>query len=206
LSGDKPLTKQNLTILAAEDDIVSRRILEKNLEKWGYEVITVDNGAAALAELEKQDSIRIALLDWMMPEVDGLEVCRRVRNNLNSHYIYIIMLTAKDRKEDIAAGLEAGADDYIVKPYQQVELRSRLLSARRILELEHRLAEKIDDLEEALSQVKMLKGFLPICSHCKNVRDDEGYWQSVEIFVHEHSDAVFSHSVCPDCLERHYPE
>ncbi len=206
MSGDKPLTKQNLTILAAEDDFVSRRILEKNLEKWGYEVISVDNGAAALAELEKQDSIRIALLDWMMPEVDGLEVCRRVRNNLNSHYIYIIMLTAKDRKEDISAGLEAGADDYIVKPYQQVELRSRLLSARRILELEHRLAEKIDDLEEALSQVKMLKGFLPICSHCKNVRDDEGYWQSVEIFVHEHSDAVFSHSVCPDCLEKHYPE
>ncbi|MEE9168761.1 MAG: response regulator [bacterium] len=206
MSGDKPLTKQNLTILAAEDDFVSRRILEKNLEKWGYEVISVDNGAAALAELEKQDSIRIALLDWMMPEVDGLEVCRRVRNNLNSHYIYIIMLTAKDRKEDISAGLEAGADDYIVKPYQQVELRSRLLSARRILELEHRLAEKIDDLEEALSQVKMLKGFLPICSHCKNVRDDEGYWQSVEIFVHEHSDAVFSHSVCPDCLEKHYPD
>ncbi len=206
MSGDKPLTKQNLTILAAEDDFVSRRILEKNLEKWGYEVISVDNGAAALAEPEKQDSIRIALLDWMMPEVDGLEVCRRVRNNLNSHYIYIIMLTAKDRKEDISAGLEAGADDYIVKPYQQVELRSRLLSARRILELEHRLAEKIDDLEEALSQVKMLKGFLPICSHCKNVRDDEGYWQSVEIFVHEHSDAVFSHSVCPDCLEKHYPE
>ncbi len=193
-------------VLIAEDDFISRRMLEKKLINWGYDVIAVEDGKQALEALQSNSDARIALLDWMMPELDGVEVCKRIREKTDGSYIYIIILTAKARVEDISIGLNAGADDYIVKPFNHNELYSRLLSAKRVVALEVQLADKIEELENALSQVKFLKGFLPICGHCKNIRNDSGYWQKVEVYVHEHTDAVFSHSICPDCLEKHYPD
>lgn len=203
----KPIsTNSHYKVLIAEDNYISRTILEKKLAKWGYDIISVENGEEALSALQNHEDARIALLDWMMPEMDGVEVCKRIRQQTDSPYIYIILLTAKGSQEDISTGLNAGADDYIIKPFDQNELYSRLLSAKRVVELELQLAEKIRDLQDALAQVKILKGFLPICSHCKNIRNDGGYWQKVEEYVHEHTDTVFSHSICPDCLEKHYPE
>jgi len=192
-----------MKVLIAEDDDVSRRILEYWLKKWGYEVVIAHNGQQALEILNQQDAPRIAILDWMMPVMDGLDVCRNVRKQWDKGYVYIIMLTAKDTKQDIVEALDAGADDYINKPYYQGELQSRIKVGRRIIELEKDLSAKIESLEEALNHVKKLQGLLPICSYCKKVRDDNNYWHQVEEYVTQFSDARFSHGICPDCYEKY---
>jgi phosphoserine phosphatase RsbU/P len=192
-----------MKVLIAEDDEVSRRILEYWLKKWGYEVVIAHNGEQALEILNRSDAPRMAILDWMMPVVDGLDVCRQVRKRWEKGYVYIIILTAKDTKQDIIEALEAGADDYINKPYYQGELQSRIKAGRRIVELEMDLSAKITSLEEALNHVKKLQGLLPICSYCKKVRDDNNYWHQVEEYVSHYSDARFSHGICPECYEKY---
>jgi two-component system cell cycle response regulator len=128
-----------LRILVAEDNIVSRRTLEKRLTKWGYEVVPATNGRDALQLLEKEDAPRLAILDWMMPELDGLEVCRHVRNRANGPYVYVILFTAKEGEKSLLEAMEAGADDYITKGASPEELRARLRAGRRIISLEERL-------------------------------------------------------------------
>jgi len=192
-----------MKVLIAEDDEVSRRILEYWLKKWGYNVIIAQNGQQAWEILNKDNAPRMAILDWMMPVMNGLEVCRLVRERWDKGYIYIIMLTAKDTKYDIIEALDAGADDYINKPYYQGELQSRIKAGRRIIELEKALSRKIKSLEEALNHVKQLQGLLPICSYCKKVRDDNNYWHQVEEYISNYSDAKFSHGICPDCFEKY---
>ncbi len=130
-----------MKILVAEDDRLSRMMLEKSLDKAGYEVISVNNGALALAALEADDPPRLALLDWVMPEKDGVEVCREVRAHRNRAYTYFILLSSKESKKEIVQGLEAGADDYLTKPYDEEELKARLRAGERILELEDHLVE-----------------------------------------------------------------
>jgi diguanylate cyclase (GGDEF)-like protein len=123
-------------ILIAEDDPVSRRLLEANLTRWGYEVVATDNGAAAWQVLQGEDPPRLVILDWMMPELDGLMLCQQVRQHIQEPYIYIVFLTAKHQKEALITGLEAGADDYLTKPFDPYELRARLQVGRRILDLQ----------------------------------------------------------------------
>jgi two-component system cell cycle response regulator len=126
-----------MKILVAEDEPVSRELLRSLLTKWGYEVITTSDGEEAWRLLQEQEDLRLAILDWMMPGKDGIEICRLIRQKLKeSHYIYTIILTARDNKEDALLGLEAGADDYITKPFHQQELRFRIHIGQRILELE----------------------------------------------------------------------
>lgn len=137
-----------------------------------------------------------------MPNMDGIEVCRRVRESLNSHPVYVILLTVRDRKADIVRGLEAGADDYIAKPFDEEELRVRVLVGVRIIELQRKLSQRVDELTYALQQVKQFTGLLPICSYCKRIRDDQNYWQQVESYISKHSEALFTHGVCPDCFGR----
>jgi len=192
-----------MKVLIAEDDEVSRRILEYWLKKWGYKVIIAQNGQQAWEILNKDNAPRMAILDWMMPVMNGLEVCCLVRERWDKGYIYIIMLTAKDTKHDIIEALDAGADDYINKPYYQGELQSRIKAGRRIIELEKALSRKIKSLEEALNHVKQLQGLLPICSYCKKVRDDNNYWHQVEEYITNYSNAKFSHGICPDCFEKY---
>src|SRR4030095_15947922 len=117
-----------MKVLIAEDDPVSRRILEANLRHWKYEVVTVSDGNQALSILRSDDSPRLALLDWMMPGKDGPQVCRELRAQPTSSYTYIILLTGRSAKDDIVEGLEAGADDYVIKPVEAVELKARLLA------------------------------------------------------------------------------
>ena len=136
-----------------------------------------------------------------MPGMDGVEVCERARKAPATRSIYIILLTARGRPEDVVAGLQAGANDYVTKPFDQEELRARVQVGVRVAELQRQLAERVRELEGALSQVKQLGGLLPICSYCKKVRDDKNYWQQVEAYVGDHSEARFSHSICPDCYE-----
>lgn len=130
-----------MRILVAEDDAISRTLLERTLQRAGYDVTAVADGACALAELTRPDAPRLALLDWVMPEKDGVEVCREVRRRNEQAYTYLILLSSRESKQDIVAGLESGADDYLTKPFDVDELKARLRTGERILELEDRLVE-----------------------------------------------------------------
>lgn len=195
-----------MRILIAEDDFTSRKILAAVLHKHGHEVIETADGAEAWEILTGPDAPRLAILDWVMPEIDGVEVCRRLHAIQSEQPTYVIMLTSRNEREDLIEGLDAGANDYLSKPYDQSELRARVAVGCRMVELQAQLAAKIDELQEALDRVKTLQGILPICMHCKSIRDDEGYWQRVESYVETHSDALFSHGLCPDCLTKLYPD
>jgi response regulator RpfG family c-di-GMP phosphodiesterase len=135
-----------------------------------------------------------------MPGADGPELCRRIRQSEGSYALYVVLLTSRGHREDVVAGLDAGADDYLTKPFNPEELRARVQVGIRVVTLQRRLGEHVAELQAALSKVKMLSGMLPICSYCKRIRSDENYWEQMESFVTEHSDAQFSHGICPNCL------
>jgi len=194
--------EKRMKLLITEDEPVSRHILQSVLVKWGYEVLTATNGEEAWEVLQGEDPPSLAILDWMMPGMDGLEVCRKVRQCDRLKLTYLILLTAKDRKEDLVLGLRAGADDYIPKPFDVRELRARIEVGLRILNLQKSLSNRVRELEEALLRVRQLQGLLPICSYCKKIRNDQNYWEQVEQYIEEHSEAEFSHGICPDCFEK----
>jgi DNA-binding response OmpR family regulator len=191
-----------MRILIAEDEPVSRRVLESTLDKWGYEVIVTCDGAQAWEALRRDDAPHLAVLDVMMPGMGGIEVCRRVRETPRDISPYLILLTSKSGKENVVLGLDAGANDYVAKPFDPEEMRARISVGLQMLELQKRLAQRVAELEDALSQVKQLQGLLPICSYCKSIRDDGNYWQHVENYLGRHSDVQFSHSICPDCYHK----
>ena len=191
-----------MRILIAEDDAVSRHLLEATLQKWGYEVIATADGLEALEVLRQPDGPSLAILDWMMPGMDGAEVCLKAREQAADRLLYIILLTAKGRKEDIVEGLTAGADDYVIKPFDRAELKARMNAGERVLRLQAELAVRVKELELALTNVKLLQGLLPICCYCKRIRDDQNYWQQVDTYVADHSEAVFTHGICPECRDR----
>jgi sigma-B regulation protein RsbU (phosphoserine phosphatase) len=190
-----------LRVLIAEDDVVSRRILLTHLQNWGYEVVTTLDGDEAWRAISEPDAPNLAILDIMMPGVDGLEICRRVRQRSGAIAPYIILLTAKHGASEIVKGIEAGADDYLTKPYDRNELRARVQVGVRIVDLQTKLANRVKELEGALAHVKQLQGILPICSYCKKIRSDQDYWQTVESYIADHSEAEFSHGICPACYE-----
>ncbi|MCX5829217.1 MAG: response regulator transcription factor [Deltaproteobacteria bacterium] len=195
-----------MKILIAEDDLTSRTVLTAVLKKQGHDVAATVNGAEAWQAMQQPDAPRMAILDWMMPEMDGPEIVRRVRALQTDRPPYIIMLTAKGEKADIIAGLDVGADDYLAKPYDPGELRARIRVGQRILELQAAMVDKVQELQKALNEVRTLRGIIPICASCKNIRDDKGYWNQVEAYIRDHSEAEFSHGICPECLKKLYPE
>jgi sigma-B regulation protein RsbU (phosphoserine phosphatase) len=190
-----------MDILIAEDDLVSRRTLEAMLRKWGHQVVMTADGLSAWEVLSQEGAPRLAILDWMMPGLDGLGICRRVRQTPGKEGTYIILLTARNDKQDIVAGLESGADDYIAKPFDREELRARVNVGLRVMGLQESLAERVRELGQALKRVKQLQGLLPICCYCKSIRNDRNYWQRVEEYIVAHSDAQFTHGICPRCFD-----
>lgn len=195
-----------MRVLVAEDDLTTRRLLEAMLTKWGYEVRGVCDGGKAWEVLQAPEAPQLAILDWMMPGMDGVDICRRLRQSSDLWPTYVILLTAKDSKEDIVRGLSAGADDYVSKPFSRQELEARIKVGERVVRLQSALASRVKELQEALSHIKRLQGILPICMHCHKIRDDYESWQRLEKYIEEHSDAEFSHSLCPECLEKYYPD
>ena len=189
-----------MRILIAEDDPVSRLVLTTNLVNWGHEVVTAVNGMEAWQASQQEDAPRLVILDWMMPELEGPEVCRRIREMPTAVSPYIILLTARQGTKEVVAGMQAGADDYLTKPYIREELRVRVEVGVKMIDLQQKLADQIVELKEAAERVKSLQGIIPICGYCKKVRDDEDYWQNVESYIATHSEAEFSHGVCPSCF------
>ncbi len=177
-----------LKILTVEDDAVARAVLRQALLKLGHEVVEAKNGAEALVLLA-QEPVRLVVSDWMMPELDGLELCRALRNRVEADYVYFILLTSRDPDVDNQReAIEAGVDDFLTKPLNLQDIWMRLRVAERILRY--------------ATEVRQLEAFLPICGYCKKVRDDQNYWQQIESYINERTGTDFSHSVCPDCYQR----
>ncbi|HEY1325891.1 MAG TPA: response regulator transcription factor [Casimicrobiaceae bacterium] len=192
-----------MRILMADDDAVLRHGLRIQLQRWGYDPVICANGDDARAALaEGNDPPLVAILDRSMPGVDGLTLCGEIRSTPRLRATYVVLLTAHDSRQDIVSGLEGGADEYMTKPFDWEMLRARLRTGVRIATLQRELASKVTELEEALRNVKQLSGLLPMCSYCKRIRDDQDYWQQLETYLSDHSEAEFSHGVCPPCLER----
>jgi sigma-B regulation protein RsbU (phosphoserine phosphatase) len=236
-----------MKILTVDDEYVSRKKLEMAVQSLGYETLTASHGVEGLNVWEHEKP-RIVITDWLMPGIDGIELCKKIREAEKGQYTYIIMLTIKKGIQSVIDGIDAGADDFISKPFQKEELAARIKAGERILEIEGKLLTAFNDLTEeieerkrteeelakqrdylmgtihelkqakktkrelisklrnALSAVNQLSGLLPICSHCKKIRDDKGYWKNLEEYIAHRSGAQFSHSVCPKCMNKYYPE
>ncbi len=197
-----PAEGETTRILVAEDDCVSLCVLQKMLEKWGHDVVVAKNGTEAWQVLTGPEAPRLAVLDWMMPGMAGTTICKRVREIPLAPPPYLILLTARSDSADIVTGLESGANDYVTKPFRYAELRARVHVGLRVLDLQDRLAQRVEELEMALKLVKHLHGLLPICMYCKKIRNDKDYWQQVEAYISDHTDAEFSHGICPECYEK----
>ncbi len=191
-----------MKVLVVENDRVSREILFNLLQKNGYDTLCAVNGVEGLCIMEEPDRPDIVVLDLMMPEMDGMELCRRIRAVKTDDPPYLIMLTVRSEKENVVAGLAAGANDYVTKPYDREELLTRIAVGKRMIELQKALLAKIADLSKALEHIKLLQGLIPICMYCKKVRDDKNYWEQIEHYIAAHSDAKFTHGICPDCSKR----
>lgn len=190
-----------MIVLVADDLDINRKLLRSLLTADGYEVVEASNGADAFNILKNAKGPVVGLIDWEMPQMEGIEVCQKTRALRGTPPIYLILLTVRDSKQDIVAGLQGGANDYITKPFDKTELLARVNIGRQMVLLQRILTERVAELKEALISVKQLGGLLPICSYCKKIRDDQNYWQQVEAYVGKHSEAKFSHSICPQCYE-----
>jgi DNA-binding response OmpR family regulator len=195
-----------MRVLTADDDVVLRHSLRVHLERWKFEVIECSDGGQAWTELQGPAPPPIAIIDWNMPVIDGPTLCQHLRERTSLSGTYVILLTGNQARKDVIAGLESGADDYITKPFDWNELRARVFIGTRIVGLQLALATRVAELQQALANVRQLSGLLPICAYCKRIRDDADYWQQIEKYLVDHSDAQFTHGICPDCLEVQLPK
>jgi sigma-B regulation protein RsbU (phosphoserine phosphatase) len=190
-----------MKVLVAEDDPLVLHLLERLLDTE-YEVVTARDGKQAWEILRQNDGPRLAVLDWQMPGMHGNEICRKARQ-LPDTPMYLLLLTATRKSAaDILAGFDAGADDYITKPFDANELRARVAVGRRLLQLQQSLTDRVAELQEALLSVHKLEGLLPICSWCKRVRNDQNYWEQLEQYLSEHMGANITHGICPECCAK----
>ena len=185
-------------ILIADDEPVTRAAVKKVVARRGWEVVVCDNGHDAAAQFDLENPPDVAVLDWMMPGLDGSELCQRLRKK--KVRAYLIMLTGRTRPEDLVQALASGADDYVRKPFDWSELIARIKVGVRVSLLQRQLDEKVCQLQASLANAKQLGGLLPICSYCKRIRDDRDYWNGLEHYISSHSDAKFTHGVCPSCM------
>ena len=177
-----------MKVLMADDEAVTRAVLEATVRRFGHEPVMADDGEHAWDAFTEDVDIRVVLTDWLMPGLDGIELCRRIRRQHKREYTYVIVLTVKKEKSDYLESMEAGADDFMTKPFDPDELEARL-----------RVAERILGLRKELDQLASL---LPICAYCKNIQDERAQWISIEKYVTQRTDADLTHTICPSCYEQ----
>jgi DNA-binding response OmpR family regulator len=183
------------------------------LEEEGYEVFKATSGGECL-EIAHAQRPDIVLLDVMLPDMTGTEVCKHIKEDEDLEGTFVILVSGVRVSSDYQAdGLNVGADGYIIKPITNRELIARVQAVARIKRAEDALRQKkreqqqlIVELQEALAEIRTLKGFIPICASCKKIRDDEGYWNQLEAYISKHTDAIFTHSICPQCAEKYKAE
>jgi DNA-binding response OmpR family regulator len=195
-----------MRLLVADDDANTINLLHKYLTRWNYDVVTAQNGLEALDVIRGNNTPQIIILDWLMPGMDGVEVIRQARQMQSSNPPYIILFTVRDEKRAIIEGLDAGANDYVTKPFDKDEFHARIRVGERVIELQNSLADRIRELQEAIAQIHTLRGIISICSFCHKIRNDEKSWERLEKYIGEHSAAEFSHGICPECAKKHYPD
>lgn len=205
-----------MSILIVDDAPDNLLLLQAILKSAGHAAVFPADSArkafrhlgmdGAEGALEKSTEVDLILMDFMMPEMDGLEACRRIKAVERLRDVPIIMVTANTDPEDLQAAFAAGAMDYITKPLRKVELLARVTSALNLKREMDARKSRERELEQALSEVKVLRGFIPICASCKKIRDDKGYWQQIETYIQERSEALFSHGICKDCMKKLYPD
>lgn len=192
-----------MKILIAEDEFTTRMMVQVCLENWGYRVESVTNGTDAWAALQKPDAPHIAILDWEMPELDGVEVCRRAKEMDVSNPPYILLLTSRDLKTDIVKGFDAGADDYMTKPFNDDELRARVRVAERLVRTQSSLSESVAELKEALNQVEMLENGIEVCHECRKIFSPyDGEWHGAHAILDNGADPRFIVKTCPSCMKK----
>ena len=207
-----------MRILIVDDSEMSRQLLHVWLRGAGYtDVMAVDSGAAALQHATnplapRETDIDLILLDIEMAGMDGIHTCRRLRAEPHLQDTPVIMVTGKTDSQTVADAFSAGAMDYIVKPVQKVELLARVRSALALKRetdarkaREEQLLAKNLELQRALHEIQVLRGLITICSYCKKIQNDQGAWQQVELYIREHTEAEFSHGICADCIDSHFP-
>lgn len=209
-----------MVILIVDDSRDERELLSNRLRAAGYQSLLVaDSAEAALGIMsqveagQRRGAVDLILMDVMLPGVDGLDACRQITMTERLQDIPIIVITAKTEEKDLLAAFSSGAMDYIRKPVTSVELVARVssaltLRAERIMRKtrEQELLMRTQELEHALREVKVLRGFIPICANCKRVRTETGDWQRLEDYIQKHSEAEFSHGICQRCTKEVYPE
>ena len=198
-------TKNKGSILIVDDTPENLTVLRKMLTEQGFRVRPAISGEIALKTMQI-DLPDLILLDIIMPNMDGYEVCRRLKADEKTQNIPIIFISALNELKDKVKAFSEGGVDYITKPFQVAEVLSRVNTHIKLHSLRKCLEKRNVELQKALDEVKQLRGFLPICANCKNIRDDQGYWTQIESYICNHSEAKFTHSICPDCATKLYPE
>jgi two-component system, OmpR family, response regulator VanR len=238
--------REKMTILIVEDSSVQAKILQHALEKNNFEVYKTKNGKEAIEYLDDHTPA-IIISDIVMPEMDGYELCKKIKSDERMRNIPIILLTMLSEPEDVMKGLESGADNFMTKPYDEESLMARIhyvlinaelresrtsemgieiafagkkhfITSNRIQILDllistyenaiqktRELEKTVMELTHAHETIKTLKGLIPICASCKKVRNDSGYWEQIEMYIRDHSEAEFTHGYCPDCMKKLYP-
>ena len=195
-----------IRVLLVDDHAVVRAGYRRYLEQVqgehaeGVQVVAEAGSAGQGYAAYCQSQPDVSVVDLSMPGASGVEVCRAVRAAVPARYVYLIMVTARDREEDVAEALAVGADDFIRKPCGPTELIARVRCGRRTIELKQSLAGRVAELEGLVERIRQLKRLLPICMYCKKVRNDSDYWQEIEAYLHQETGTDFSHGICPDCM------
>jgi phosphoserine phosphatase RsbU/P len=192
-----------MTILIADDLETNRKLVRVSLKAEGYDLVDVTNGREALDFLHAATTPVVGLIDWEMPEIDGVEVCRRARERKDAPPLFLILLTIRDNQKDIVRGLSNGANDYVTKPFDYAELLARVKIGVNIVELQQKLLLQNEELRQMLDQVYFLSGFLLVCSYCQKIRDAHDHWEKADAYMSQHSANHFSHGICPDCYKEH---
>jgi len=201
-----------MSILVVDDSPETRSALQLILEGAGYrQVLLAESAQEAFQRLSlahasaPANDIEVILMDIMMPDMDGVEACRRIKGDRRYRDLPILMVTAMKAGAFLETAFAAGAVDYVTKPINRLELLTRIGSALKLKrEMDQRKARE-EMLEQALQEITVLRGILPICARCKKIRDEQGQWHSVESYIKDHTEADFSHLICPECLDKQFP-